>query len=216
MSNGVNLPDMDINSYEALMQILKDNIFVTLNVCLPAIVKEYNSTNNTVKLQPAIQSVIIDEGFVNMPLLLNVPVLEIGGKNLSVKIPLQAGDTGIVIFCDRDITLFKQEKKNTQPNTLRKHDLSDGIFIPMRFGNAGATDNISIESADGNTKFEVTSSGITIKGNVTIDGTVTSSGDITTDGKLTATDVTTSTIASVNNHIHSGGHNGGNTGKPVG
>jgi hypothetical protein len=210
--NNLNMP---LSNIESLMKTIINQIFRNLNVCLPATVVTYNSEKNTVKLQPAIQDVLPDKTFRTLPLLLNVPVLEIGGKNLSVKIPLQEGDTGIVIFCDRDITLFKQEKKNTQPNTLRKHDLADGIFIPMRFGNAGATDNISIESADGSTKFEVTSSGITIKGNVTIDGTVTSSGDITTAGKLTATDVTTSTVASVNNHIHSGGHNGGNTGKPV-
>lgn len=204
------------NNLSVLIELLKKNIFFNLNVCLPATVTKYNSSNNTVSLQPAIQVVLTDNTFLDMPQIFDIPVLELGGKGLSVKIPLQVGDTGIVIFCDRDITLFKQEKKNTQPNTLRKHDLSDGIFIPMKFGNSGASSNISIESSDGNTKFEVTSSGITIKGNVTIDGTVTSSGDITTDGKLTATDVTTSTVASVNNHVHSGGHNGNNTGKPVG
>mgnify|MGYP003302300439 CR=1 FL=1 len=174
--NGLNLPDVNLDSYSALMQILKENIMIGLNVCIPATVVSYDRNNNTVKLQPAIQTVIIDEGFVDMPLLLNVPVLELGGAGLSIKIPLQAGDTGIVIFCDKDITLFKQEKKNTQPNTLRKHDLSDGIFIPMKFGNAGANNNISIESADGNTKFEVTSSGIAVKGNITVEGDVIAGG----------------------------------------
>ena len=194
MNNGLNLPENNLNSYEALMQILKDNIFINLNVCLPAIVKSYSLSNNTVKIQPAIQTVIIDEGFIDMPLLLNVPVLELGGKGLSVKIPLQEGDTGIVIFCDRDISLFKQEKKNTQPNTLRKHDLGDGIFIPMRFGNSGSS-NIMIQSEDGNTQFEITSSGINVKGNIVV------------DGEITATDVKTDTNVSLKNHTHNKGYN---------
>lgn len=171
----LNLPKNNLNSYDALMQIIKDDIFINLNVCLPATVKKYNSSNNTADLQPSIQAVMSDNTFVDLPLLLKVPVLELGGKGLSVKIPLQEGDTGIVIFCDRDITLFKQEKKNTQPNTLRQHDLSDGIFIPMRFGNSGSS-NISIESADGNTKLEITSSGINVKGNINVDGDVIAGG----------------------------------------
>ena len=192
----LNLPKNNLNSYDALMQIIRDDIFINLNVCLPATVKKYNSSNNTADLQPAIQAVMSDNTFVDLPLLLKVPVLELGGKGLSVKIPLQEGDTGIVIFCDRDITLFKQEKKNTQPNTLRQHDLSDGIFIPMRFGNSGSS-NISIESADGNTKLEITSSGINVKGNITVDGDVIAGG------------------VSLTEHLHTNGNQGANTGKPI-
>ena len=168
---GKNTDDLSV-----AFELLKKNIFFNLNVCLPATVISYNSSNNTVDLQPAIQVVLTDNTFLDMPQLFDIPVLEIGGKSLSVKIPLQEGDTGIVIFCDRDITLFKQEKNNTQPNTLRKHDLSDGIFIPMRFGNAGASDNITIQSADGSTKFEVTSSGISVKGDITVEGDVIADG----------------------------------------
>ena len=172
----LNLLGKKTDDLSVLFDLFKKNIFFNLNVCLPATVTSYNSSNNTVDLQPAIQVVLTNNTFLDMPKLFDIPVLEIGGKNLSVKIPLQEGDTGIVIFCDRDITLFKQEKKNTQPNTLRKHDLSDGIFIPMRFGNASASDNITIQSADGSTKFEVTSSGISVKGDITVEGDVIADG----------------------------------------
>ena len=205
--NNLNMP---LSNIESLMKTIINQIFRNLNVCLPATVVTYNSEKNTVKLQPAIQDVLPDKTFRTLPLLLNVPVLEIGGKNLSVKIPLQEGDTGIVIFCDRDITLFTQEKKNTQPNTLRKHDLADGIFIPMRFGNAGATDNISIESADGSTKFEVTPNGISIKGNVSVEGTITATDEIT--GK----DVKTDTGIRLKTHKHLGVRSGNDTsGQPT-
>ena len=205
---------------DGILKMVKKSIFIELNVCLPATVVSYNSADNTVDLQPAIQAVLKDNSFVSLPQIFDVPVLELGGAGLSIKIPLQAGDTGIVIFCDRDISLFKQEKKNTQPNTLRKHDLSDGIFIPMRFGNSGSS-NIMIQSEDGNTQFEVTSSGINIKGNINIEGNITSSGNIDTSGTISATgkissdeEVTAKTI-NLTTHIHTGGHNGGNTGTPV-
>lgn len=194
----------DTNNLSILIETLKKNIFINFNVCLPAVVVSYDNTKNEVDLQPAIQEVLTNNKFLTMPQIFNIPVLELGGNDLSIKIPLKAGDTGIVIFCDRDITLFKQEKKNTQPNTLRKHDLSDGIFIPMKFGGAGSS-NVIIQSADGNTKFEITSSGINVKGNITVDGTIT------------ATDVSTNSVASLNTHIHSGGtvQPNGTTGTPI-
>lgn len=199
MNNNLN----ESQSLDGLFKMLKRSIFIDLHVCLPATVVSYDSATNTVDLQPAIQAVLLDNKFVTLPQIFDIPVLELGGKGLSVKIPLQAGDTGIVIFCDRDITLFKQEKKNTQPNTLRKHDLSDGIFIPMMFGNTGASSNISIESADGNTKFEIGAEGINIKGNITV------------DGEITATDVKTDTNVSLKNHLHGNGNQGNNTTAPI-
>lgn len=190
MSENTNLNETQ--TLDGLFQMLKRNIFIEMNVCLPATVISYNSTENTVKVQPAIQAVLKNNKFLNLPQIFDVPVLELGGKGLSIKIPLEANDTGILIFCDRDITLFKQEKKNTQPNTLRKHDFADAIFIPMKFGNTGNSENISIESANGNTKFEIGAEGINIKGNITV------------DGEITATDVKTDTNVSLKNHIHGG------------
>lgn len=191
----MNNTNMPLYNIEALTKTITNRIFSTLNVCLPATVIKYNDTNNTVSLQPAIQAVLPDNSFKTLPQLLNVPVLELGGNGLSIKIPLKAGDTGIVIFCDRDITLFKQEKKNTQPNTLRKHDLADGIFIPMRFGNAGSS-NVLIQNDDGSTQLEITSNGINVKGNITVDG------DVIIDG------------IGLKQHVHSNGNQGQPTGAP--
>lgn len=187
----LSIDPQDLSNLEGILKILKNNIFTTLNVCMPCNVISYNPEDNTADLQPAIQRVLQDNTFQDRSVLSNVPVLELGGNGLSIKIPLKEGDTGIVIFCDRDITLFKQEKSNTQPNTLRKHDLSDGIFIPMRFGNTGSS-NILIQSEDEATQFEITSSGINIKGNITV------------DGEITATDVKTTTNVSLKDHKHGG------------
>lgn len=198
----LNILGKQTDKLDVLLNSFKKNIFFKLNVCLPANVIKYNSSNNTVDIQPSIQVVLTDNKFMDMPQIFDVPVLELGGKGLSVKIPLQAGDTGIVIFCDRDISLFKQEKKNTQPNTLRKHDLADGIFIPMKFGNSGSS-NISIQNTDGSVKFEITSSGINIKGNIVV------------DGEITATDVKTDTNISLKNHKHTSASSGNPTSTPI-
>ena len=72
----------------------------------------------------------------------------------------------------------------------------------MKFGNAGASSNITIQSSDGNTKFEITSSGISVKGNIVV------------DGEITATDVKTTTNVSLKNHLHGNGNQGNDTTAP--
>ena len=81
--------------------------------------------------------------------------------------------------------------------------MADGIFIPMRFGSSGSS-NILIQSADGATQLEVTSSGINVKGNITV------------DGEITATDVKTDTGISLKTHKHLGVRSGSDTsGQPT-
>jgi len=168
----------DPNSLEYALQVLKKNIFITLNVCLPAIVLKYDSAKNTVDVQPAIQQVMKDNTFLDLPKVFEVPVITLGGNGLSIRIPLKQGDTGIIICADSDISLFVQELANTQPQTLRKHDLADCFFIPSTFNKVGTSNAnaIDIQDSEGNVKFQITSSGITIKGDVTIEGDVIADG----------------------------------------
>lgn len=191
-----NYESNDPNSLEYALQVLKKNIFITLNVCLPAVVLKYNSDKNTVDVQPAIQQVMKDNTFLDLPKVFEVPVITLGGNGLSIRIPLKQGDTGIIICADRDISLFVQELANTQPQTLRKHDLADCFFIPSTFNKVGTSNAnaIDIQDSEGNTKFQITSSGISIKG------------DVTVDGEITATDVKTDTNVSLKNHTHNKGY----------
>ena len=96
------------NSLEYALQVLKKNIFLTLNVCLPAVVLAYNSDKNTVDVQPAIQQVMKDNTFLDLPKVFEVPIISLGGNGLSIRIPLKEGDTGIIICADSDISLFVQ------------------------------------------------------------------------------------------------------------
>lgn len=212
-----NIPDNDINSLQFAFDILKENIFLTLKVCLPVVVTNYNAQNNTVDVQPALQAVMADNTYKEQPQIFSVPVISLGGNGLSIRIPLKKGDTGIIVCCDRDITLFMQEyKKNsftsTQPQTLRKHDLADGIFIPSTFGKItpNETSDIVIQNESGSVKFVLSSNGIGIKGDITVDGTITSSGDITSNGDVKAGNI------SLQTHKHPGVQTGsGTTGTPV-
>lgn len=183
----------DPNSIRYALNVLKENIMINLKVCLPVTVVSYNATDNTVDVQPAIQAVMRDNTYQELPQIFGVPVITLGGNGLSLRIPLKQGDSGIIIVSDRDIALYMQEYKkegfsSTQPQTLRKHNVADAFFLPSTFGKItpNETSDIVIQNADGTSKLKISSSGIDVKGNLTVDGNISATGDIVASGKMEA------------------------------
>lgn len=189
----------NINSLQFALKTLKENIFLNLSVCLPVVVKNYDFEKNLVDVQPSIQAMLNDDTYEDLEPIFSVPVISLGGNGLSMRIDLKEGDTGIIICSDRDITLFMQEylKENfvsTQPQTTRKHCITDAFFIPSMFGKIKPSDKngFTVQNADGSSKLQVTQSGVNVVGNMNIDGdlnvtgNIVATGDIKNDGKMEA------------------------------
>lgn len=104
--------------------------------CIPCIVQSYNSDNNTVECQPAVRERIINEDgtiqYIQLPLLINVPVVFPGSENFDIKFPLSKNDECLVFFSDLSIDNFWQKGSVQNPVEVRRHDLSDGMAIPCR------------------------------------------------------------------------------------
>ena len=102
--------------------------------CIPCIIQSYNSVNNTVECQPAVRERIINEDgtiqYVQLPLLINVPVVFPGSANFDIKFPLSKNDECLVFFSDLSIDNFWQKGSVQNPVEVRRHDLSDGMAIP--------------------------------------------------------------------------------------
>lgn len=66
----------------------------------------------------------------DLPDLVEVPVMQVYGGGGRLTFPMAPGDEGLVVFCDRNITEWKQRGSvGVPPTDSRKHDLSDGMFI---------------------------------------------------------------------------------------
>lgn len=63
------------------------------------------------------------------PPLVNCPVVVLRGGTGALTLPIQKGDTCLVLFCDRDIDTWYSSGQIAAPNSDRMHDLSDGIAI---------------------------------------------------------------------------------------
>lgn len=113
--------------------LIREALFRT-RCCIPCIVQSYNSENNTIEAQPAIRERMINEDntiqYLNLPLLVNVPVVFMSTQKASIQFPLEKGDECLVVFSDLSIDNFWQSGGVQNPVEVRRHDLSDGIAIP--------------------------------------------------------------------------------------
>jgi hypothetical protein len=72
-----------------------------------------------------------------------------GGKN-AVIIDPKAGDIGVAVFADRDISTVKKTKKQGPPGSRRRFSMADGLFFPCFLGEK--PDNY-VQFADGDKIF---------------------------------------------------------------
>lgn len=63
------------------------------------------------------------------PALIQCPVFILQGGGAYLTMPIKAGDTGLVLFNDREITTWLQTGQVAPPQNQRTHDLSDGIYF---------------------------------------------------------------------------------------
>jgi len=101
---------------------------------LPGIVQEFFPGNQTADIQPAIrQEYTTESGEVknrNHPLLRGVPVHFSRGGGFSATHPLEPGNSGLIIFNARCIDSWVKSGGVQSQAVRRKHDFSDGIFVP--------------------------------------------------------------------------------------
>ena len=149
--------------------------------CIPCIIQSYDSVNNTVECQPAVRERIINEDgtiqYVQLPLLINVPVVFPGSANFDIKFPLSKNDECLVFFSDLSIDNFWQKGSVQNPVEVRRHDLSDGMAIPCM--------------------MSMPRRKVTPKASIVVDG----NGEITFKGKF-GSFTGTQIYRSINTHVH--------------
>jgi hypothetical protein len=109
---------------------------------IPAQVVAYSRTSNTAQVQPLISRVTTQGVTVKRAAVQSVPVIQIGGGGFVLNFPIKTGDLGFLKANDVDISLFKQFWNMVVPNTARKHNFADSVFIPA------ALTGVTIQTAD--------------------------------------------------------------------
>ncbi|MDV0603377.1 Gp138 family membrane-puncturing spike protein [Raoultella ornithinolytica] len=224
---------------------LAQAIMSAMRVSIPGIIQSFDPDAVTAVIQPAIKGVEHDtsgaEISVNLPLLVDVPVVFPRGGGCTLTFPVKEGDECLVIFADRCIDFWWQSGGIQEPVDGRMHDLSDAFCIVGPQSQAKKINGISTTAAqlrtdDGSAFIELSAGGditattagnatinapeIILNGNVTINGNLSqgmgeSGGTATMHGPVTVTNDVTAGGKSLMTHTHGGvEHGNDSTGEP--
>lgn len=235
-----------LNDSSETMRIVLDGRQVGLWTQLPGIVKAVNFSEMTCTVQPAIQAGIVDETGksqkVNLPLLIHVPILWLGGGDFIITTPIVNGDEVLIFWACRCIDAWWQSGKISPAMEARMHDLSDGFAFcgprsqpnvisgistdALQIRNKAGTTYIQL-SADGKislvspTEIDLTAPLVSITGALVASGGITAAtiatagaGSATVGGSLNVTGQVTAGGIPLSTHHHTGVTTGGGTSGP--
>ncbi|WP_163855831.1 Gp138 family membrane-puncturing spike protein [Paenibacillus elgii] len=120
------------NSEEFYRRML-ENFASNLRVAAPGIIQEFDPVTQTVNVQIAIREKIIDsdmlQHWVEIPLLLDVPIVIPRAGGFALTLPVKPGDECLVIFADSCIDAWFSSGGVQNQIERRRHDLSDGFAL---------------------------------------------------------------------------------------
>ena len=165
--------------------ILKQKL-AELRVAIPAIVVSFDAQKQTVTAQIALREVRrTPTGAKNEEIapIYNVPVLLFRAGRFGITLPLQAGDEGMLIFCDMCIDSWWQNGGVQNQLERRRHDLSDCGFFPGLWSQPNVLDNYStnslqLRSDDGDSVVDVSDSAVSLNAQSGNDVLLNADGDV--------------------------------------
>jgi len=193
-------PSLDPANTGTLTGLLKmgfNKMMQNTNNCLPAKIVAYDRTTNRAQVQPLISLLATDGTLTPRAAIASVPVVQYGGGGFILSFNLKPGDLGWIEACDRDISLFLQNYKESGPNTQRIHDFADSKFHPdVMTGYTIAEEdeeNAVLQTLDGSVrisifpdKVKITAPTLEVDGNLQLTGETTLTGDLRVNGNITA------------------------------
>lgn len=179
----------------------------TLWTALPGIVNTYDASKQTCTIKAAPQCLRRNKDgtdtLVNIPLLVDCPVVFPGGGGFTLTFPIAAGDEALVIFASRCIDSWWDTSAIAPQSEFRMHDLSDGFVLvgprsrPKALS-AASTSCVELRSDDHATYVQLDAAG-----NINMKAiSVNVIGNLTVTGTATATDFATPTLPSYVLHYH--------------
>jgi hypothetical protein len=103
-----------------------------IHTSLPGIVQSFDPATQTAVVQPAIQRVWTEDGGVDIPAIMDVPVQFPGGGGFVFTFPVEKGDECELSFSERAIDFWFEHGGVQLPSEFRLHDYSDA-FAHMGF-----------------------------------------------------------------------------------
>lgn len=105
-----------------------------IHTSMPGKVVSYDSLAQTANVQPMCKRQLFtadgEKFYESLPLLANVPVCFPRGGGYVVTVPIQAGDTVVLVFSEAGLAEFLETGSESEPWDTRRHHISNAIAIP--------------------------------------------------------------------------------------
>lgn len=128
-----------------------------IHTAMPAQIVSYDFTTQKASVQPTVNKQWTDGSTSKMPIINEVPVIFPSAGGASVSFPVLAGDTCLLVVCERSITEWLLAGGLANPADPRKLDLTDAVCIPGLIPFNGTFPN-----RDNNTDFIIEYAGSSI------------------------------------------------------
>lgn len=219
---------------EESLRLAMENVQSQIWTALPSVVTAVDLSKQTVSVQPSVQGNISSPDgssqSVNLPLLVDVPIVWPRAGGFALTFPIVAGDEVLVVFASRCIDSWWQSGGVGVQAEVRMHDLSDGFAVlaptsqPKKLSDVSSS-NVQLRDEAGTTYVEIAPGGkIKLLGatsidlnaptvniaaaNLNINGSTNMTGQVTQTGGMSIGGITFGT------HKHSDPQ-GGTTGGPT-
>ncbi len=157
-----------LNDPEESLRLALESQQAQIWTALPGIVSGVDLSKQTVSVQPSVQGSVSDSSGnitnVNLPVLVDVPIVWPRAGGFALTFPIKAGDEVLVVFSSRCIDAWWQSGGVGQAAEVRMHDLSDGFAIlaptsqPKKL-NGVSNANVQLRDEAGTTFLEITPDG---------------------------------------------------------
>ena len=151
-----------------------------IRCAIPGIIQSFDPEAQTVVVKPALREQLDRDGdlqWIDIPLLVDVPVVLPRAGGYVLTMPIQPGDECLVLFADMCIDGWWQSGGTQNQVDCRRHDLSDGFALigcwsQPRVIPSYSTNTAQLRNDAGDAYVEISGSDINIvaSGNVNIQG----------------------------------------------
>lgn len=193
---------------------------LNLHTGMPGIIQSFDKETCTAQIQPALQRVFTEDGAVNLPLCVDVPVIFTGGGGWWLTFRPVAGDECWLAFSERCIDYWHVNGGVQIPAEWRLHDLSDAVAFVGLNSQPRTLEDIQdfpeLRNQDRSIYFKGTEEGFEIKGKLKVLGNIENTGDIDSGGNVSdATSSMQDMRDTYNTHTHISATPGSPTSQPA-
>lgn len=113
-----------------MLATFRESLLSDVNVAIPAIVVKYNHTKQLANVKPLVRTKYKDDKIIQPPVITDVPVIWPRAGGAYLVLPMDVGDTVLLIFTDKNISTWLNSGGTVDAPDDRKHSLSDCVAIP--------------------------------------------------------------------------------------